>query len=52
MGEAESIQIREFVFDRGLTGVQNKPLLMELHQSLGLGDDDVGRKDKVNVGYH
>ncbi|KAL0640764.1 hypothetical protein Q9L58_000070 [Maublancomyces gigas] len=30
-------------------GLQNKPLLMELHQSLGLGDDDVGRKDKVNT---
>lgn len=54
MGEAEGIQIREFVFDRGLTGtgLYNRALLQELYQSLGLGEDDVARKDKVNVSYN
>jgi uncharacterized protein (DUF2132 family) len=41
--------LREFVYDKGLVGASNKELIEELYESLGLGEDDIARREKIKV---
>lgn len=41
--------LRQFIYDKGMTGCKNKELLEELYEALGLEDHEVGRQDSVIV---
>jgi hypothetical protein len=41
--------VREYVYDRGLVGASNRDLSEQLYDSLVLGEEDIGRREKIKV---
>jgi hypothetical protein len=41
--------MRDYVYDQGLVGASNRDLMEDLYDKLGLGEGDIGRREKIEV---
>jgi hypothetical protein len=49
VAKTDAETLREYVYDQGLVGASNKDLMERLYDSLGLGEEDIGRREKIKV---
>jgi hypothetical protein len=41
--------MRDYVYDQGLVGASNRNLTEDLYDKLGLGEADIGRRERIKV---